>query len=192
MIKTVELSGNTTLKIDVIDEYDYAKRLTDEYWATVELIYRDRSFILAEDYINYLSSNLFYIISNTEQLCNSLGDGKLGLAFNYYSHSIGSDTVDYPLDLVKKEGGFWIGSKYSLYETNEIASWIYKEHDQCFLELTPLYPYRTIDKPIYKPPFFKSEERAFRQFVKNYKSILKITLSESNVQAVKSLAQSYM
>jgi hypothetical protein len=168
------------------DDYDYNKRTTDEYETHLTVSTDKKSVLICSDYLNYIVAKFLKMLSiiNDQTLLEIFEKHEIGLAYNDYLYRIDNEQEldqDY---LAEEENGWWIGDKFSLFESREgsCLTWLYTECGKHYLTITPMY-----DKH-----FLDSDEASYNEFVSKYTVIEKIELTKQDIENLTELLRSFV
>lgn len=72
------------------------------------------------------------------------------------------------------EGANWIGTKYNVWSTNNLETWLYNKKGEIYIQVTPVYRWH------YDAPKSNDKFSCYSQFVKEYKIIYKAKIERDN------------
>lgn len=179
MIKTLSLSCGAVLEIIFVDDFDYAKKNTDEYWVDVVLNINNKKNIICSDFHNYVINNFLNRLNSLDDLeiLDVFKSHDIGVAYNEYLYCIDNEK-ELNNDYLKEKGDFWIGNNFLLFELpQKTATWLYTLNGEIYLKITS----------IYEKHFHNSDELSYRNFISNNILIAEIQLTNDDIISLKKI-----
>ena len=183
-MKSLALSCGWKLNLVINSDYDYNKRLTDEYEANLILNDNDKRILVCSDYLNFIVNEFLQKLKaiDTLSLLNVFEKHNIGIAYNDYLYRIDNEQELNQNYLLENDDA-WIGMKYLLFELSQkSATWLYSENNKRYLEITPLY----------EKHFLDSDEASYNDFVSKYTVSEKIELSNQDIANLINLMENFV
>jgi NAD+--asparagine ADP-ribosyltransferase len=141
----------------------------------VNIAYRGKN----QEYLLYSNDFISEALSVLQKLLKKAIDKELELHGSIVSKGIGflsNENFQNSTDLVMikgKEGEYWVGDKYLLWESMEYQTWIYNIDNEIVIEITPTYRWH------FDEPDESDEYITYQEFQKNYTTCFTKTISKS-------------
>jgi NAD+--asparagine ADP-ribosyltransferase len=173
MSNLITYSIKTDEKIEVIrfSEDENIKRYEE-----VSIIYKDSD----KEYILYTNDFIIEALLALQNLLIKAINGELELHSSLVEKGIGflsNENFQNSQGLVMikgKEGEFWVGDKYLLWDSMNHQTWIYNLNGEVAIEVTPTYKWH------FEEPDKQSDEYlAYEDFRKNYKTCFIKTITKN-------------
>lgn len=178
MIKSLTLSNGSILMLEIADDFSLIKKNTDEYLASFSFVYDELQIELANDTINYLAKSLAFALLHINEMnlpkpiVESSKD--IGYWYNEYLHAVDEDLdLDF---LGKSECENWIGAKYSVFESKNNTTWLYKNQTKYYLLITPIFYHHFSDG------MGNMKNKLYSEFISQYHSILEQELTVNDIK----------
>ena len=164
MINKISLN-NFDLSIIYEDEMDY-------YTDVQIVLSTDRmKEIIYDDNILHLKNIVMSSKTRIFNISDMIEEDKLGIHLNDFYFNQYQETNIY--DLKYDEMGEWVGMKYCIDVGKENAVWLYRFHDQIYLNITPVFHI-----PV------KKANMKYQMFRKQYRDVFKTTVSREDLYTI--------
>ncbi|AQY51490.1 hypothetical protein PWEIH_14961 [Listeria weihenstephanensis FSL R9-0317] len=170
MINKLYLSVNDQDRLELhipsteidIHRYDEIKILLKALHDTFTLYSED--FII--EAIVALKNLLEKVLNNELEVPDSLSKLEIGRLSNDSYQDIEDDLI--------YEDANWIGTKFNVWSTNNLETWLYNKKGEIYIQVTPVYRWH------FAKPKSNDKFSCYSQFVKEYKIIYKAKIERDN------------
>lgn len=168
---TFPITNDERIEVERFSDNEYINRYEE-----VSISYRSKD----EEYFLYGNDFISEAFLALQKLLKKAIDGELELHSSLVEKEIGflsNENFQNRPGLVMvegKEGEFWVGDKYLLWDSMNYQTWIYNLNSEIAIEVTPTYKWH-FDEPDEED----DEYMSYKEFRKNYKTCFVKTISKN-------------